>query len=127
MSAEEYRKRVRKTVEAPSGFKFVIRKLNLKTLARLMEVYGETPTGDLSEKQKALLADKLKGRLEDIVEVVLPNCIVKPKVVLNETTKKDELALADLEPDDLIFLVNTITDFSGLTGEAAEERKSFPE
>ena len=124
MSAEEYRKRVYKDVTMPDGFVFTIRKMNYKTLTALLDVYGEAPTGELTEQQKKEIGDKIRKQLPSIISIVIPACVVKPKISVNPTSE-NELALDDVEPGHLLALVNAITDFSGLTGQAAEERKSF--
>jgi len=124
LSAAEYRKRVYKVVTAPSGFSFTIRKMSFKVFSKLLQIYGETPTTELTAEQRAKLGERLRNQLPQIMEVVIPGCVVKPKIVLENPTE-DELALDDIEPNDLIFLMNEITNFSGLTGPAAEERSSF--
>jgi len=126
-TAKEYRKAMTKVIRLPSGFHFRIRKMPPQAMAKLMDVYGEVlPRGrrELTPEEREQLREIGRRKFAEILKVVIPSSVVEPKIVEKVTTE-DELSLDDLSSDDLFALLDEITAFSGLTAEAAEERKTF--
>jgi len=113
VSPEEYRKAKTKVVSAPSGYNFKIRKMTPEVadaLLKKLPAKGELPPETLPE----------------LIELLLPACIVEPKVVASEGTS-DTLSVDELDPGDQIVLLMEIIDFSGLSAAAERARKSFRE
>lgn len=114
-TAEAYKKGSRKIVTLASGFMFEIRRLPPKLLPHIF-AFG------------AVARDKNPGSPEvsesftKALEVILPACIVKPRVVL-ENPKPDELEVDDISPDDAIELFRHIMDLSGMTPRELEAAK----
>jgi len=128
-TAKEYRKTQTKVIRLPSGFYFRIRKMSPTAMAKLMEVYGETlPPGrrEPTPEEMERMREVGRKKFAEILKVILPTCIVEPKVSLNPTSE-DELALDDLASDDIFALLDEITAFSGLGPKAAAIRESFRE
>ncbi len=120
-SAKEYRARQRKTITLPSGFVFEIRKMSPLVFTKMFDLIGVTGS-DSSEVAKK----KVQEGLQKILELVIPRCVIKPKISL-EPAGEDELSLDDLEMDDFLMLLEEITTFSGLSEGSIEERESFLE
>jgi len=113
VSPEEYRKAKTKIVSVPSGYNFKIRKMTpevadalLKKLATKEELPPET--------------------LPELIELVLPACVIEPKIVASEGTS-EALSVDELDPGDKIVLFMEVIDFSGLSAAAERARKSFRE
>ena len=116
--AEEYRKRLYKVVEVPSGFKFKIRKLTMKAFSELVKVAPPAKPGEP--------VDLAKEDLDTFIEVahkVLLECVVEPK--LAERPKKDVLSVYELSAEDQQFLLFEILKLSGLAEEQLEELERF--
>jgi len=83
----------------------------------------------LTEKMPKLedtenLSDKLKPKVFEIVEAVLPHCVIDPHISTNPGSD-DELALEDISTTTAFGLLEEIYKFSELTGEAFEKRRKF--
>jgi len=117
--ANEYRRKVRKIIELPSGAVFEIRKLSPLRMAEVIDI------GDGVDQVK--IANSIRDNLVTLMRVVIPSCVVRPKIVLYDTDKKGELSFDDLEPDDLYALLDQVYEHSGLGPDEIEEREDFPE
>jgi len=110
---------------------FIIRKMPPKTAIKLLGLLKINIGVDLeaaSKPEKALkkAMKKLNAQnLLDVVNTVIPDCVVEPKVVLGNAEKADELSIDDIELDDLFHLFDEIWKWSGLTEKAAKERAKF--
>jgi len=118
-SADEYRARQRKIVTLPSGFVFEIRKMSPLTFAEMFELVGASPNDP-----QGVAEEKVRENVYEILKLVIPKCVVSPKISL-EATDEDVLALEDLDMDDFFALLDEISTFSGLGAEDMEERQSF--
>ena len=126
-TAEEYKSKQTKTIRLPSGFHFKIRKMSPTAMAELMNIYGEAlppARRELTSEETAKMSKIGREKFAEILEAVVPKCVVEPKISTNPE-KKDELALDDLSSDDIFALLDEITTFSGLTAPAAKIRESF--
>ncbi|RLG45123.1 MAG: hypothetical protein DRN81_02665 [Thermoproteota archaeon] len=126
-TAKEYREKMTKIVTLPSGFNFRIRKMPPLALAKLMSIYDEAlpATGrELTPEEEEKMKEIGKRRFAEIIKVVIPDCIVEPKVSLNPSSE-DELSLDDLAADDIFKLLDEIMEFSGLGEAAKKARESF--
>jgi len=128
--ASEYRKLTTKEVQAPSGFKFTIRKVTRRALVYVMNMYPETlPTKGASMQElrtkleETMTPQELSEFLDKTIPAVLKECIVKPKV--GDKPSEDVLAVEEISGYDQLFLFFTILEFSGLTEEAFKELDFF--
>ena len=112
MSVEEYRKRNTKVIEI-DGFKWTIRKMTVSCLAKLTALYEKPSQTD----------EELRRMLPDVVKVLLPECVVEPKISSNPT--EGCLCIDEIDAKTAMELVTQITEFSGITGPAARERETF--
>lgn len=119
-SAKAYRERQRKIVTLPSGFVFEIKKMSPLTFTKMFELIGvgTDVTGERAEEM-------VKEKLYDVLKLIIPECVVNPKIVLESTDDEDALALEDLEMDDFFALLNEISEFSGLGEESIKDRDRF--
>jgi len=123
MSAEEYRKLTTKVVKAPSGFEFMIKKLSLKATNRIFQLLGLRET---TIDTKTLQEDpELRKNLAQVIDIVLTDAVVKPRIVLNVVNPNEELSIVEITYEDGLSLFTEILDFSGLSPEKASERASF--
>ncbi len=118
-TVKEYVAKQRKKVELPSGFVFEIRKMSPLTFTKMFELIGVSSVDNEEETER-----KIQEGLQGILELVIPVCVVKPKIVIGDAGE-DELSLDDLDMDDFLALLEEITDFSGLDKESVEGRESF--
>ncbi len=118
-TVKEYVAKQRKMVKLPSGFVFEIRKMSPLTFTKMFELIGVRPNETEEETEK-----KVQEGLQGILELVIPVCVVRPRIVLGPAGK-DELSLDDLDMDDFLALLDEITEFSGLDKKSVEERESF--
>ncbi len=118
-TVKEYIAKQRKMVELPSGFVFEIRKMSPLTFTKMFELIGVRPNETKEETE-----EKIQGGLQEILELVIPVCVVNPRIVLG-LAGENELSLDDLDMDDFLALLDEITEFSGLGKEDVEERESF--
>jgi len=132
ISAKEYKKATRKLVTAPSGAKFLIKKVTnwdfihspylpvgfdirrFQLEAQAISEEAQNPQ-DLLQKHPREAAEL--ARMYVIVGVVSPRIVDKPL----EECGEDELSIYELLEEDLTFLLNEILEFSGL-GKGATER-----
>ena len=125
-TAEEYKSKQTKVIRLPSGFHFRIRKMSPTTMAKLMNVYGDAlppARRELTPEETAKMQEIGRKKFAEILEAVVPKCVVEPKISANPG--KNELALDDLSSDDIFALLDEITTFSGLATPAVEKRESF--
>jgi len=128
-SVEEYRKRIYKIVELPSGAKFKIRKMSPSLVNEVLSILGIKLSPSLSpEEARKEFEQKMSDKdfpkfLAEVAPLVVSNCVVEPKISLNPS--EDALSFDELEPMDVFNLLTQILDFTGLTAEAAERRSSF--
>ena len=117
-SPKEYLKGQRKQITLPSGAVFEIRKLSPIAFGEVLKIMGPETARDMD--------DIVRDKIVDIMKVIVPRCVVKPKITLEETDDKDKLSLEDLEMQDVFALLDEVYAFSGLSTEDVEEKKSFP-
>lgn len=106
MDITEYKNRARKTVTLPSGLELTIRKLSVA------DIYGIQPTGIGK-------SDEIDASMKMICA-----CVVSPFRIVqkNESECGDmELPVEYIDNKDYEFLIQEITEFSGLS-----EKKSDP-
>lgn len=118
-SPKEYLKGQRKRITLPSGALFEIRKLSPVAFGEILKIMGPETARDMD--------DVIRDKIVDIMKVIVPRCVVKPKITLEDTGDEDKLSLEDLEMQDVFALLDEVYAFSGLTTEDVEERKSFRE
>ena len=120
--ASQYRKANRKTVQV-DGFDWTIRRLPPEVLSEVMDLTGvEVSTTAITEAEK--MGEKLKPKVFEIVKVVLPACVLDPKIVVVQEND-DELALEDVATTTAFALLDEIYAFSDLSKEAFEKRRKF--
>lgn len=119
MDLKKYVNDNRKEVTAPSGMKFVIRRIPPRIL---LEMAAEIPPEQ--RRGPTFTADAAKT-LPKYFEKIMYNCVVKPRIVPQPTGKPDEIAIDDLRPEDGFFLLDEINKFSGLTEAARVARERF--
>ena len=120
MDWKKYVDENRKEVTAPSGMKFVIRRIPPRIL---LEMAAEIPP-EQRRASPTFTADAAKT-LPKYFEKIMYNCVVKPRIVPQPTGKPDEIAIDDLRPEDGFFLLDEINKFSGLTEAARVARERF--
>ena len=118
MDLKKYVDANRKEVTAPSGMKFVIRRIPPRIL---LEMAAEIPP---ERRGPTFTADAAKT-LPKYFEKIMYNCVVKPRIVPQPTGKSGEIAIDDLRPEDGLFLLDEINKFSGLTEAARVARERF--
>ncbi len=75
---------------------------------------------DMSETKQTSMMKKLAP----LIDVVLPNCCVKPKIVYEGLSNADQLNIDDVPLDTLMKLFAEIFKSSGLSEEAEKNRDS---
>ena len=127
-----YREKRRKTLVAPSGDEFVIRKPGAKTYTRQFKGYREpsdlpedieyalTDEG-MRESAREALSERSSDELIASMDALIIECVVNPKVVEHETDNDDELWIEEIEMGDYFFLFTEITEFAGVTPEKLRE------
>jgi len=103
-TAEEYRKKIirKKTIKVPSGSEFEI-----KALSPLD--FWNVKGADLVLQGKA---DKVDPKINaEYLKMVLLKCVVSPQVV-EGTPKENQLAIEEIDADDLTFIVNEVLALS---------------
>lgn len=138
-SASEYRDSKRKEVELPSVLPdgshpiFIIGKPGPRVAMKILDVLnigGEEPEELGPEEATERVKESLKGvdvrlRAIEMIDILIPGCLVSPRVTLEHTNDVNLLHIDDIEISDQFFLLDAIMEFSGLTQEKAEDRK-FP-
>lgn len=130
-SAKKYRKGKTKVIKLPSGSVFKIKKPAGRVMASLLNLFDVkiSVNEDLSKEE---ISQELEGlefqdKLVNIMDLLIPSCVVDPKISLVETDDEDLLFIDDIEYSDLYSLIDEIMAFSGISKEATDERESFPE
>ena len=121
VSPSEYRKKRQKVVQTSSGYKWLIRKMPPSVGNQLLHIFGVTEISP-EMKEEDIKVDPEK--LLEAIEVVLPTCVVKPKIVAGEGSE-DALSLDEIDFGDQIELTFEIIDFSGLSAAAQKARELF--
>ena len=130
-----YRESRRKTVVAPSGDEFVIRKPSARAINKLFASSGEPlempedieyalSDEGLREAAEAAKKQRTPEEIEELItstDALLIECVVEPKVVADETEDDDELWVAEIDMPDYFFLYKEITELAGVTLEKLRE------
>jgi len=101
MLVKDYKEKSMKVVTTKSGASFTIRKVSVGVLTELSSVYSGKKPQDQD--------------LPKILRIIVPNCVVEPKIVLKDP-QPNELALDELNADDTFDLLEEIVNFSGVMG-----------
>lgn len=111
MKSTDYRKRVRKNIECPSGLKLEIRKvkaIDYLKLGILPDTLSEM--GDNPEKVSPDALDKIQKMF--LISIVIPTdefkIVDKPLNQLEE----DEVSYLEIEDEDTNYIISEITAFS---------------
>ena len=125
--ASEYRKGRTKLVTVASGATFRIRKAPPQTVLRLFKAFGiKVKASDKERQIKERIAKLEVGeKVESAMSILLPDCVIEPKVILKGNPKGNEVLIEELHPLDAFDLLDEVVDFSGLSEEAAKTRESF--
>lgn len=99
--AKEYKQSLVKEITLPSGFTFTIKAVGPLAISKIMADNNIT------------MEDIEKGSTDFNIKLV-SSAVVEPKVV-ESNANEDELEACDILRDDLVFLINEILKFSGLT------------
>lgn len=132
-TAEEYLAGKVKKVALPSTTAsgkhpvFIIRKIPPKTALELTSLLELPEDADLENINEALSMANVKEKLPKLIDIIIPACVVKPKI---KKEKKHEecikcLSIDDLEIEDLVALFEEILEFNGLTAKGIKERQKF--
>lgn len=111
MKASDYRKKVRKNIECPSGLKLEIRKVKAIDYLKL-GILPDTlaAMGDKPEKVSPDALDKIQKMF--LISIVIPtdefNIVDKPLNQLEE----GEVSYLEIEDEDTNFIISEITTFS---------------
>jgi len=121
MLAAEYKSKAIKEVPLPSGFVFKIRRIPPRLIPGLTDIgeYKNPKEMTMAERREAM------SKLMEHMMVVIPACVVEPKIVTGDSVPEDAIHFDDLAFDDLFALYTAIIDHTGLTAKAAEKRKKF--
>jgi len=119
-SASEYRAGQRRMVTLPSGYVFEIRKMSPLTFSELFNVIGVE-----ANASEEVAAERVRENLVEVIKVVIPKCVVKPKIALEASDDEDVLSLEDLDMDDFTVLFEEISAFSGIGEKETDDRESF--
>jgi len=93
---------------------------NYKYFAALEKLEGEEEA-ELSKEQEAETLEKLAP----LIDVVLPFCVVDPKIVMEGETNNTQISIDDIDVETLMSLFQKIFEVSGLTDKEAEKRKNL--
>lgn len=140
-TAKQYLSNKRKDIELPSVLPdgshpvFTIRKVPVNTAMKIMQVLEVDIEEDelVLEKLAEELSNRFKGyeaadKIAEVLDIVLPVCVVNPKIVLTEDELTgDELLLEDIDAEDQMFLYQAINNFGGIGEQKVEEIKKFRE
>ena len=132
-TAEEYLAGKIKKVTLPSVTAtgkhpiFVIRKIPPKAALELAGLLELPEDADLENINEALSTINVREKLPELIDIVIPACVVKPKI---KKEKKNEecpkcLCIDDLEIEDLVALFEEILEFNGLTAKGIKKRQKF--
>jgi hypothetical protein len=98
----EYKKKLIKTVDLPSGFKFTIKSVGPLFITRLLT-------------ENNITTDEIQQGSNKFNSILLAEAVIDPKLNPNATDSNDELSVEDLLRGDVEFLLNEILSFSGLS------------
>ena len=107
-------------VTLPSGYVFEIRKMSPLTFSELFNVIGVE-----ANASEEVAAERVRENLVEVIKVVIPKCVVKPKIALEASDDEDVLSLEDLDMDDFTVLFEEISAFSGIGEKETDDRESF--
>jgi len=131
IQASEYRKGRQKLVQVKSGAHFLVRKMPPETVIKLLRAFGiNIPASETRKTMKSNISEQLKDlnitdKLEPAMRIILPDCTVDPKIVLEGNPKGNELLLSEIDPLDAFDLLDAEMLFSGIGEESQAERESF--
>lgn len=117
--ASSYRATIQKTVTL-EGFNWTIRKVPPTVLGRVMEITQLKAGSTQAEAEEAV-----RSKIFDIAKIILPACMVSPKVTLSGVGDDNTLTFDELSVNVMNGLLDEIYDFSGLGPEAQAERQAF--
>ena len=135
-AGSRYREKRRRTVILPTtGEESVIRKPGAKTYTRLFDLFKAedvsddfdalvTQFEDLTESPELMqsaLGKRTIGDLVQLIDVMLIDCVIKPKIVAEYTEKPDELWIEEIELEDYFFWFQQIMEFANITPERLRE------
>lgn len=122
VTAATYRKDVYKVVTNPvSGYSFKIKRPDPEVMLNML---GLLPPGKTNPED--ITGDPVfRENLPKVLSTLIPNCVIEPKVTLEETHPDSELHLSEVSFGDSVFLMGAILEFAGLSGAAAKKRKTF--
>jgi len=116
----DYRKGKTKLLKLPSGHVFEIRKLTLPAMMDLMKVLNiDVPAGTPVDQVEGLMKERMEKAQfkEDViaaVDLIIPKCVIRPKIVPSQVAGENELSIAEIDPADSLELFQSIIEFSGL-------------
>jgi len=119
MEIEEYRKKMLKEVTLPSGFNVTIRKLPLSAVTKMSKLFK------FKGVATNIPRDELMEHMDELIEILIPQCVVRPRIVTENPAPKGALSLQELEWSDSLAIIDEIIEFGGLSEEDAKARKFF--
>lgn len=105
----DYKRKLIKEVDIPSGFKFKIRAIGPLFVSRLMA-------------ENNLTNEEIQAGSNKFNSLMLKEAVVEPKLSLEPTDSEDELSVEDITNNDVVFLLREIISFSGLKEENNKEK-----
>lgn len=123
-----YREKRRKYIELSQGDRFLIRRPGRKALSEMLEIFGIKISKDAAAE--SLLEDEVRKKVAEnlseeqvarFIDIVLGQCVVKPKIVFVETEAEDELWIEDVDPEDIMTIFIEVLTFLGIDPEVLEE------
>lgn len=113
---------IQKSHKVPSGATWLFREFATTRVIEVMQEEGATEKDFENEKA---IEDFLKGKqvnLIKILKIALSECVVKPRIVLEDTNNEDELNFYDASNADRLDAFKFILSISGLTAEGAAQQ-----
>jgi hypothetical protein len=121
-SAEEIRRRARKTVTTPSGIEVEIRRLRLSDFLGL----GEIPLPSTEEKEVRSTDASQWQRILLYGNRTVTRGVISPRFTDDDENTDPTMAhVRDLTDQDLNFLIGEILAWSGLSKEVAADAEAF--
>ena len=129
MSAKALRQRNRQKITLPdSKLEIVVRKIPPRLLPQLMKYRNPEAEELVTKKGFDALPDEKKveltSRLFDMLTIIVPACVVSPKVEVNPTSD-DVVDFDDLSLNDLITIFRYAMSGTGLPPEEQKELENF--
>ena len=109
-----YRQRLKKEIDLPSGERITIEKLNAFN-APFIEKRATEDDGQNGIRLSRFILTQKVGPLDGM------------KIVETVTDSKTEIGIQEIEQADVDCIVDAVLEFSGLTKRGQEARKTFPE